>query len=421
MSAPSGAPATSQLSHHTALKRRLGPISVALYGLGTTIGAGIYVLLGKVGAEAGSGIVLAFIIAGLVATPSAISFSVLARRFPRSGGEAVYVKEGFNSTSLAVLIGLMVVLAGTVSGATLITGFVGYLGALVDVPTALTVLIVCALLCATAIWGIRESVSLAATLTVIEVCGLLLIIVSAGEPLSQLPERWTEITPDLTPSALMAVTAGSILAFYAFIGFEDIVNLAEEAKQPERTLPLAIAITLAGTMLLYCALAVVAVMVMDIDKLASSSAPLADLFTATTGFGPVAIALIGMIAVINGALVQIIKAARVLYGLGTAGSIPAVFGRVSDRFATPVFATLVVTATLVVLALLVPLENLAKTTSFVTLLIFAAVNGALIATVRRERRISNGSARQLIAPIFGLATSLGLAGFQAVSVIGRSV
>jgi len=421
MSAPSGTPAASQLNQQPALKRRLGTVSVALYGLGTTIGAGIYVLLGKVGAEAGSGIVLAFIVAGLVATPSAISFSALARRFPRSGGEAVYVKEGFNSTSLSVLIGLMVVLAGTVSGATLITGFVGYLGAVVDVPTTMSILIVCALLCATAIWGIRESVSLAAMLTVIEVCGLLLIIVSAGEPLSQLPERWREITPGLTSSALTAVTAGSVLAFYAFIGFEDIVNLAEEAKQPERTLPLAIAITLVGTMLLYCALAVVAVMVMDIDKLASSSAPLADLFTATTGFGPVAIALIGMMAVINGALVQIIKAARVLYGLGSAGSIPAAFGQVSDRFATPVFATVVVTATLVVLALLVPLENLAKTTSFVTLLIFAAVNGALIATVRRERRISKGSAKQLIAPVFGLATSLGLAGFQAVGVIGQIV
>lgn len=421
MSSPSSPRETPRPGHHPALKRQLGPLSIALYGLGTTIGAGIYVLLGKVGAEAGSGIVLAFIVAGLVATPSAISFSALARRFPRSGGEAVYVKEGFNSTSLAVLIGLMVVLAGTVSGATLINGFVGYLGALIDLPTTITVLVVCGLLCATAIWGIRESVALAATLTVIEVCGLLIIIASAGEPLSQLPARWREIVPDFTSTGLLAVTAGSVLAFYAFIGFEDIVNLAEEAKQPERALPLAIAITLVGTMLLYCALAVVAVMVMDIDKLAQSSAPLADLFSATTGFGPAAIALIGMVAVINGALVQIIKASRVLYGLGTAGSIPAIFGQVSDRFATPVFATVAVTGTLVILAVLIPLENLAKTTSFVTLLIFATVNGALIATVRRERRDSDVSVRQLIAPVFGLVTSLGLAGFQAVSAARQLV
>lgn len=405
-------------SANATLKRNLGPVSITLYGLGTTVGAGIYVLLGKVVAETGGAAIFAFLVAALVAAPSAYSFSVLSRLFPKSGGEAIYAHEAFRSAAFGTLVGLAVVMAGVVSGATLVTGFSGYFSVLFEADDTLIIVATSLLLGGIAIWGIRESVYLAGALTVIEVCGLLAIVASAGESLGDLPARWPELLPAASLESATAIAAGSIVAFYAFIGFEDIVNLAEEARNPRRALPLAIAGTLTLTTVLYGVLAVVAVMVLDSETLAKSKAPLADLFAATTRFGPGAVALIGMIAVLNGALVQIVKGARVIYGLAEKGNLPRAIGWVHPRRGTPVPASILLMALICILALFVELQNLAKTTSLITLLVFTTVNLSLLVMLRRPEGVIAARKRTLFIAILGFVASAGLALFQIVDTIG---
>ncbi len=357
---------------------------VTLYGLGTTIGAGIYVLVGKVAADAQSHAPLAFLLASLLVAFSAFSFAELSARFPRSAGEAIYVHEGFGRRRLALATGLLVVLAGLVSCATISRGFVGYLQAFVQLDPQLALVLLILGLGALAAWGIAESVSFAAFLTLIEIAGLVFVIWSGRESLATLPARWQELVPPAEAAAWLGIFSGSVVAFYAFIGFEDMVNVAEEVKDVSRTLPLAIITTLGVTTAIYLALGLVAVLTVPTAELAASDAPIA-LIIERSGAGDGRwISVIAILAVLNGALIQIIMASRVLYGLASRGWLPARLASVHPGRKTPVLATS--TATLVVLgfALALPLETLARVTSLVTLVIFALVNLALWIIKGRE-------------------------------------
>ena len=222
---------------HPALSRRLNLPLLTLYGLGTTIGAGIFVLVGEVAGRAGMAAPVSFLAASLLAAFTAFSFAELVARYPRSAGEAVYVREGFRSHRLALAVGLMVALSGVVSSATILNGSIGYLHEFVAVPRVPGVVLILALLAALALWGIGESVTVAAIFTVLEVGGLLLVVWVAKGSLADLPARGGELIPPLDGTAWIGVTAGTMLAFFAFLGFEDLVNVAEEAKDVTRTMP----------------------------------------------------------------------------------------------------------------------------------------------------------------------------------------
>ena len=350
---------------------------MTLYGLGTTIGASIYVLVGKVAADAQSQVPLAFLLASLLVTFSALSFAELSARFPRSAGEAVYVHEGFGRRHLALATGLLVVLAGLVSCATISRGFVGYLQTFVELDSLLVLITLVLGLGALAAWGIAESVSFAAALTLIEIAGLVFVIWSGRESLAALPARWQELVPPAEATAWLGIFSGSVVAFYAFIGFEDMVNVAEEVKDVSRTLPLAILTTLGVTTAVYLALGIVAVLTVAPEELAASDAPIA-LIIERSGAGDGRwISVIAILAVLNGALIQIIMASRVLYGLASRGWLPARLAYVHPKRKTPLLATLVATLVVLGFALALPLETLARATSLVTLVIFALVNLAL--------------------------------------------
>jgi amino acid transporter len=358
------------------LRRSLSLLQVVLYGLGTTIGAGIYLLIGEVAREAGAAAPAAFLAASLLAAFTALSFGELVSRLPQSAGEAAYVREGFGSRHLATVVGLLVAIAGCVSAAAMATGFVGYIAVFIELPAAVSIAAFVAVLIAVAVWGIGESVSAAGLITLVEIGGLVVIIAVAGN-LGELAERWTELLPASDLGAWRGVGAGALLAFYAFLGFEDMVNVAEEVKDVRRKLPLAIGITLAVTTLLYVAIAAVCVLVVSPAELAESSAPLSLVYERATGAAPTGIAIVGIVAVVNGALIQIIMASRVLYGLAARGHLPAGLARVHARTLTPHYATLLAGAIALVLALGFPLAQLAKGTSVVTLLVFTSVNLAL--------------------------------------------
>ncbi len=390
------------------LKRSLSLGMLTLYGLGTTIGAGIFVLVGKVAGIAGGHAPLAFLVASLLAGLSAFSFAALAKRFPESAGEAAYVREGLRSRELARLVGLFVAAAGIVSSGAIVNGAAGYLGAVAALDPWLGVCLIMAVIAGVAAVGIGPSVAVAALVTVAEI-GALVVVIGAGlygeGAMALVPA--VPVVP-VSAGAWVAVLSAAVLAFYAFIGFEDIVNVAEETREVERTLPRAILLTLVFTLLLYVSVSLIAGAVVPADELAASGAPLVLVFERATGLSGALLASVATVSVLNGALIQTIMASRVLYGMGRRGLIPAVFGRVNPRTRTPLIATGFVGGSILVLALALPIESLARTTSFVALSIFVLVNASLIALLRRE---GAGIAPQFL-PALGAAASAGLLGFQ---------
>lgn len=402
------------------LKRSLSLPLLTLYGLGTTIGAGIYVLVGKVAGVAGILAPVSFLVASVLAGLTALSFSQLVVRFPRSAGEAVYVDQAFGRPALTMAVGLAVVLIGLVSSAAIVSGAVGYLQNIVAAPAWLIILLTVGFLATVAIWGITESVVLAGIATVLEIAGLAVIVWLGRDAFgAETISTVTATQPDGIDLGMLGVLSGAVLAFYAFIGFEDMVNVAEEVRRPEHIFPRAIAITLVVTLIVYTAVSWVAVATMPVQELSASTAPLSDIFIRLTGWPTLAIDGLAVIAVLNGALVQIIMASRVLYGLGRQGSLPGIFASVSQRTLTPVFATGVSAAALLSLAFLFPLEVLARFTSMVTLLIFATVNLALLRLNVSSSgfRVNFGTA--IFLPSLGLVSCLAFVVFQLVDFFAK--
>ncbi|MBL4719698.1 MAG: amino acid permease [Alphaproteobacteria bacterium] len=359
------------------LQRRLSFTMIVLYGLGTTIGAGIYVLIGKVAGAAGIFAPFSFIMATILAGFSVFSFAELSSRFPFSAGEAVYVAKGLGSRRLALVVGLAVMLAGIVSSAAISRGFLGYLGEFMVVTDWIAIVCLVLVLGAIAFWGIGQSVFLAGVATVIECVGLLIVIVAASGSLTTLPDRALSMIPGFEISAWSGIFAGAVLAFYAFLGFEDMVNVAEEVKDVNRTLPRALIVTLVVTAVFYILLTLVAVLSLSIEELTTSPAPLALLFERSTGASSTVISVIALVAILNGALVQIIMASRVIYGLSMRDMAPKYFGRIHRVTHTPYIATAFVTVAVLIFALWLPLVSLAGITAILTLIIFALVNLSL--------------------------------------------
>lgn len=393
------------MTRKVALKRTLSLPMMVLYGLGTTIGAGIYALVGEIASVAGYFAPVSFLIASLLAGFTAISFAELCSRFPRAAGAALYVKQGFASERLSTIVGLLVITAGLVSAAALVNGFVGYLHQFIGIDRAIAIVLVTLLLASIAAWGIAESVTIASLITVIEIGGLLLVVAVSSEGLSALSTRWIELIPPADIASWGSVYLGAILSFYAFIGFEDMVDVAEEVKDVKRNLPLAILLTLGITTLMYMLLMVTAVLSLPPEELASSAAPLARLYEYHTGEKAVIISIIGMFAIINGALIQMIMASRVLYGLSSRGQLPELLGVVHHRTRTPLIATAVATGIVLVLALIGRLASLAETTSVIMLMIFSIVNLALWRIKRRDPHPAGVKIFPMWIPITGFFVS----------------
>jgi amino acid transporter len=358
------------------LKRALGLPLLVFYGLGVTVGAGIFALIGEILGLAGDFAPLSFVIAGIVAAVTARAFAILTSRYPSAGGEAIYASEGFGAVAGQVA-GLGVALTGMISSAVVSIAFAGYVAAILPLPAEAIVIALLVAVAGIAIVGVRESVSFAAIITVMEV-GTLVIVVAVGLPLLADPEAWSRvlILPESRVSLDLTV-AGAAVAFFAFIGFEDIVNMAEETENPERKIGWAIAITLVVTTVLYALIATIAAVFPERAALTGSSAPIAVMFERLTGLSGAPVAASAAIAMVNGVLVQILMASRVFYGMAERKLLPPWLGKVSPTRRTPVRATVVVTAAVGILSLLAPMLGLAQATGYVTLAVFAIVNLSL--------------------------------------------
>ena len=392
------------------LKRALTTPLLTLYGLGVTVGAGIYVLVGATAQEAGAHASVSFLIAAVVVSLTALSYAELSTRYPVSAGEAAYVEAGFNAVSLSVIVGLAVAASGMISASAVAMGAASYLQALVGLPEpALTILVVM-IMGLIAMWGIAESVIIAAVITVIEILGLLFVVFWGLTMADPQGVTVPEMVPELDPEIWRGILAASLLAFFAFVGFEDMANVAEEVKTPIRTIPRAIVWTLLLATLLYMATSATVLMVVPLETLSTSAAPLSLVFSdapapVKQGFG-----LVAIIATVNGVLIQSIMASRVLYGLSDRGHLPAPLARVAQRTKTPVIATLVVIAIILLLTQTLPIAVLAERTSQVVLFVFILVNLSLIRI--KVQKATNGSYFKvpMFVPILGVVTSVLLFG-----------
>ena len=396
----------------TTLARTLSLPMLVFYGLGVTIGAGIFALVGEILGLAGDQAPLAFLVAGVIAGFTGISYMALVAEYPRAGGEAVYVSRGVGARA-GMAAGFGVVITGIVSSAVVALAFAGYVTTLLPVSEPVAAVAIIALLTFVAWWGIRESVALAAIVTVLELGTLLVVIGFGFDGLSAgtIGDGFNVFAD----GAVGPVLAGAGIAFFAFIGFEDIANMAEETIDPRRTAPRAILWTLIVTIIAYVALALVAASLPGRLAITESSAPMSVIFEDVSGLNPSAISTIASFAMVNGILVQIVMAARVLYGMANEGQLPPALRRISPTHRTPTVATAIVGSAIIVLAVSFPLVQLARLTSILTLSVFTLVNIALIKLALRDE---NSPLRKwMVNAVCGAFAAAALAIWQIVEIV----
>ena len=269
------------------LNRTLSLGHATLYGLGVTIGAGIYVLIGAAAAHSAMYAPAAFAVAALLMALTAASFAELVTRAPVAAGEAAYVALAFHSDRLATVVGLFAVGIAVISAATISVGAAGYIAVFVSLPAFVLVTGVVLAMGAIAAWGIKESVTFAGLMTLIEVGGLVVVILAGMLFLPGLFSRLPEMVPPLqTAGTVEAILSTTLLGVFAFIGFESLANVAEEVKEPSRTIPRAIFLTLIIATLLYMLVVWIALLAVPVPELIQASAPLALVFERLTGLSP---------------------------------------------------------------------------------------------------------------------------------------
>lgn len=385
------------------------------YGVGVTVGAGIFALSGEVVGLAGNYAPLAFLIAAIVAGITAVSYSVQSKDAPRAAGEALYIRLAFGNT-LSVGVGLLLVLSAIFSSAAIAVSFSNYMQHLLPVSGNILILISIAVITFVACKGIKETVIFAAIITLIEVGALLAVIVVGLPQVAASQSVVATLLPDGNFASLSPILSGAVIAFFAFIGFEDIVNMGEETVQAKRNLPIAIMATLGITLLIYLLVSVVCVFIPDRAAFLNSTAPLAYVFESSTGYNPWIITFCAAIAMINGILVQIVMSSRVLYGLAQANSLPSALGAVNTRTQTPVTAILLVAISVGLLALTFSLVHLATYSSVVLLIVFSAVNLALW---KRGKNLPNsGFARWANWGLMGFIACFSLLAWQIFNATG---
>ncbi len=392
------------------LRRELGLAEVVVYGVGLILGAGIYAILGEATAVAGESVPLSFLAAAVVASFTGLSYAELASRFPRGEGDYAYVREAFGAKRPAEVVAFLRVFVGAVSAAAVAIAFAGYLSSFVDLSPVLAAVGLVAAASAVNFWGIDVSAKLNLVFTVAEVAGLALVIwVGVGS--------WGTVAVLDAPRGVGGVIEATFLVFFAYLGFGSIVNVAEETEDPTRTVPRAIVLSIVVTTVLYVLVAVSAVGVTDWRALGASASPLA--LVAGTGGGPVAASVVGAIALTstaNTVLILLVSTSRLVYGVSKSEyrSLPTVFSRIHEGRGTPYLAVALVGLLTVPFVLLGDLGQVAALANGSLLVVFVAVNAALLKLRFDRPGLREGFTAPLtvgrlsVTALCGLVTSLAL-------------
>lgn len=402
---------------HFALKRDLGLFSTTMAGIGIIVGAGIYALIGKAAGLAGNSLWLSFVISAFVAAFTGLSYAELSSRFPKDAGEYVYAQKAFGK-KIAFLTGYLVIAAGIISAAAVALGFSGYFAALFKTSIALPIIAIAALAVFAFInfYGVKQSAGLNIFLTLAEVAGLVIVIFLGLRVFGSVDYL-------AMPQGMGGVFSAAALIFFAFLGFESVVKLSEETKNPTKTIPRALILALVISTILYILVGIAAVSAVGWETLSTSKAPLADVAGALFGSNTYTIlAIIALLSTANTVLIILLATSRILYGMAANKSLPGALAAIHPSRRTPWAAILL---TFILAALFVLPGNIglvAEATNFAVFISFIIVNAALI-YLRYKEPVKTGFKVPLnigkfpILPALGIVTSIFLLLNLSVMVI----
>ena len=414
----------------TELKRRMGLFQLTMYGTGLILGAGIYVLIGEAAGFAGDSVWMAFALGSIVALFAGFSYAELTSIFPKAAAEYVFVKNAFKNNFFAFVIGWLTAITSIITAATVALGFGGYFAEFFDVPIIISAIGLLVILSIVNFAGIRESSWTNTIFTIIEAAGLILIIVIGFTIANPEPVNYTE-----SPSGFSGIAIAFVLIFFAFIGFEDMANVAEEVKKPKKTLPRAIIISVVIAGILYVLVSLAVVRVVPWEELASSAAPMA--FVAERGLGSEAhilLSSIALFAITNTVLITLVAGSRIFYGMAREKVFPSILEKIHFKTKTPWMAVIVIMVTSIAFTFIGDIVIVANITVFAIVITFAAINLAVIVLrytepdIERKFKVPINIGKFPILPLFGVGISVYMA-FQfelevvlvGVGIIGAGI
>tara|TARA_Y100000310_G_scaffold345398_2_gene464465 strand:- start:257 stop:1462 length:1206 start_codon:yes stop_codon:yes gene_type:complete len=398
------------------LKRELGLFRVTLAGVGVILGAGIYALIGVAAGKAGNATWLAFLISAFIALFTGLSYAELSSMFRGDSGEYHYVTKALNK-KFAWFIGISVIMASVITCATVSLGFAGYFTSLLSLPFILATVLVLALMATINFLGIKESSWFNAVATFIEFTGLVLIIIFGISHIGSV--NYLEM-----PNGFFGVFSSAALIFFAFLGFENIIKLSEETKNPQKTIPKAILLSIAITSVLYVLVAISAVSVVGWDALSQSVAPLA--LVAQTALGTlsgVVLAIIALFSTSNTILVSMLTSSRQVYGMAKEKGLPKVFASVHENTRTPWLAIILVMVLAMLFSLIGEIETVASITNLFLFITFGSVNLSLMILrykmPKRKRYFTcpGRIGKLALIPLFGFLSSIVMIVFILINLL----
>lgn len=368
------------------LRRAITGSMLFLFILGDVLGAGVYALAGTIAGEVGGAIWVPLLIALFFAMLTAGSYAELVTKYPHAGAASVFAEKAFKSPLLSFLVGFCMLAAAVTSAAGLSLAFAGdYLSAFIDVSPYLAATVFLVVIAALNARGIKESLGANLVMTLIELSGLILVVVAAAWYFRTGDAdlgRTLTFKPGVNP--MLAVLGAALLAFYSFVGFETSANLAEEIKDVRKVYPRALFAALLTAGVVYMAVGVAASSVLPTDKLVATSAPLLEVVRASgLNIPPMLFAFIALVAVANGALLTMIMASRLTYGMANLRLLPGVLGAVLPARRTPWVAIVATTLVAIALTLTGTLATLAQTVVLLLLFVFLSTNIAVL-VLRRD-------------------------------------
>ena len=403
---------------HTELKRVMGPGLLLLFIVGDILGTGVYALTGEVAAEVGGAAWAPFIVAFAIAMVTAFSYLELVTKYPQAAGAALYAHKAFGIHFVTFIICFTVMCSGITSASTASRAFASNLakGFGLDADNTNLVMLIAlafmALVAAINFRGVGESVKANVVLTLIELSGLLLVILVGFFAIFDGKTDFSRTVIFDSPSdknAFLAVTAATSLAFFAMVGFEDSVNMAEETHDPVKTFPKMMITGISITGLIYVLVAIFAVAIVPVAELGDSDTPLVKVVeTAAPGI-PIEklLPFISMFAVANSALINMLMASRLLYGMARQEVLPPFLGRVHATRRTPWMSILFTTAIAFGLIILVTknaegevIAALGGTTALLLLGVFTVVNVCVL-VLRKDVKQAKHFVAPTILPIIG--------------------
>lgn len=371
----------------TDLKRYITLWPLVLYGMGDILGAGIYGLVGKAAGQMGNATWMAFLVSMVAAGLTGLSYASLGSRYPKAGGASFVTHKAFKNHFLAYVVGLAVLCSGLTSMATASKVFSNYLSGMIPIlPVNLIIVLFAFTIAFIIFWGIKETIWVNSFLAIVEISGLTLIIFVGLKFIGSVDyfdaATVTNPTGDLTTALLLN---GAVLTFYSFIGFEDILNVSEEVKDPVKTIPRGLILSVAFSSIIYMTISLIAVSVIPAPDLANSKQPLVDVVTTAAPWIPASVyGVIALLAVSNTALLNFVMGSRLIYGMSHQGLMPKFLGQLHPKRSTPHRSILIILAILLVLALSGDISALAKATSVLLLTCFSIVNVALIILKKKD-------------------------------------